>query len=108
MTHVDTLRMIASLLGILALIFALAWLTRRTGWLRARSTQTLRLISTQSLGSRATLALVQVQDTQLVLGVTAAQVSLLHTLPATDAAQAQHDGGTGDAFAAVLQTRQES
>jgi len=80
--------MVASLLGILALIFALAWLARRTGWMRASRTQTLCVIATHSLGNRATLALVQIEDARLVLGVTPAQVSLLHTLPANDAAQA--------------------
>jgi len=82
MSHTDTLRMIASLLAIVALIFALAWIARRTGWLRGQSTQTMRLLGTQSLGNaRATLALVQIEDTRLVLGVTATHISLLHTLP---------------------------
>jgi len=103
MTHADTLRMIASLLAIVALIFALAWLARRTGWLHGTSTQTMKLIGTQSLGNtRATLALVQVEDTRLVLGVTATHVTLLHTLPGSDAAPA-----TGAAFHAMLQTQQE-
>jgi len=103
MTHADTLRMIASLLAIVALIFALAWLARRMHWLRGRNTQSMQLISTQSLGNtRAMIALVQVEDARLVLGVTATHVTLLHTLPTNDATPATHA-----TFHTMLQAQQE-
>lgn len=81
MTEAAVLRLIVSLLFIVALILVCAWLTRRTGWLRAGSSQTIKLLGSQSLGARTFVALVEVDNTRLVLGVTAQQISLLHTLP---------------------------
>lgn len=85
MADADALRMLASLIAIIALILALAWAARRFAGLRGNAGQAMRLLGTQHLGgnARAHLALVQVEDARLVLGVTATQVTLLHTLPAT-------------------------
>jgi len=106
MPHTDTLRMIASLLAIVALIFALAWIARRTGWLRGHGTRTMRLLGTQSLGSaRTTLALVQIEDARLVLGVTATHITLLHTLPAS---AEKPPADQGEAFHALLQAQRTS
>jgi len=90
MDHAEILRVLTSLVGVVALMLALAWVARRTGFgLRARQSQTLKVLSTQSLGqARASLALVEVEGARLLLGVTATQVNVLHTLPASDAAQA--------------------
>jgi len=114
MDAVEPLRMIASLLGVVALILALAWLARRAGWLRGQPAQNLRVLATQTLGgTRAMLALVQVEDARLVLGVTAAQVNVLHVLPGGQAVRqtqdAQHDEhpAHGSAFAAVLTAQQK-
>jgi len=89
MDHAETLRVLASLAGVVALMLALAWVARRTGFgLRARPSQTVKVLSMQSLGqARASLALVEVEGTRLLLGGTATQVNLLHTLPVADAAQ---------------------
>jgi len=112
MDAVESLRMIASLLGVVALILALAWLARRTDWLRRQPAQTLRVLGTQALGgTRAMLALVQVEDARLVLGVTATQVNVLHILPGGQGASAQDEhnppAARSDAFAAVLNAQQE-
>jgi len=109
MVHSDTLRMIASLLAIVALIFALAWLARRTGWLRGHNTASMQLLGLQALGNtRATLALVQVADAQLVLGVTATQVTLLHTLDAQTTGRVPPGNTQSDvAFHTMLHTQQE-
>lgn len=80
MTESAVLRLVLSLFLIIVLILAGAWLTRRAGWLRGGANQTIKLIGSQSLGSRAYVALVEVENTRLVLGVTATQISLLHTL----------------------------
>jgi len=98
--------MIASLLGIVALIFALAWFARRTGWSAKHRTQAMRVLGTQTLGShRAALALVQVDDTRLMLGVTATQINVLHVWPAAEnvSSAGAHEG----AFRAVLHAQQE-
>lgn len=81
MTEAAALRLILSLFFVLALILAAAWLTRRAGWLRAGPKRILKLVDTQSLGPRTYVALVDIDNTRLVLGVTTSQISLLHTLP---------------------------
>lgn len=81
MTEAAALRLILSLLAIIALILAGAWMARRSGWLRAGSGGSIRILGTHSLGARASVAVVQVEDARLILGVTTSQISLLHTLP---------------------------
>ncbi|MDY0310415.1 MAG: flagellar biosynthetic protein FliO [Castellaniella sp.] len=76
------LRVVLALLFILGLLLMLAWVARRGGWLPARTqTPRLRVLGTLRLGVRSSVALVQVENTRLVLGVTAQQITLLHTLP---------------------------
>ena len=99
------LRTVLALLFILGLLLALAWVARRSGWLPGRSQSTqLRVLGTLNLGARSSVALIQVEQTRLVLGVTAQQITLLHTLP---------DDASGEAvsgnFAEILsQTRPDS
>lgn len=81
MTEADVLRIIVSLIFVIMLILAGAWLTRRAGWLRSGKAPALRVLGAQSLGGRAYVAMVEVENARLVLGVTPTQVSLLHTLP---------------------------
>lgn len=84
MNEVDVLRLVVSLIFVVMLILAGAWITRRAGWLRTGGQQSIKILSSQSLGAKAYIALVEVDDARLVLGITAAQVSLLHTLPPAD------------------------
>ena len=86
MTDAAVLRLLASLVFIVGLILACGWLMRRAGWLRAGNGQAIKVLSSQNLGSRAYVAMVEVDDARLVLGVTANQVSLLHTLPPSEPA----------------------
>jgi len=81
MTEAAVVRLVLSLLLIVLLILAGAWITRRAGWLRPASNQNIKLLGTRSLGGRAYVAVVEVDSARLVLGVTANQISLLHTLP---------------------------
>jgi flagellar protein FliO/FliZ len=81
MTQADTLRLVASLFLVVAIILAGAWAARRSGWLRANQGRNIRLLGTQSLGARAYVSIVEVEDARLVVGVTGNQVSLLHTMP---------------------------
>lgn len=104
MTDAAVLRLLASLVFIVALILACAWLTRRAGWLRAGNPQAIKVLSSQNLGSRAYVAMVEVEDARLVLGVTANQISLLHTLPPSGPATyaETHADVETPRFAAVL------
>ncbi|MEO3991277.1 flagellar biosynthetic protein FliO [Pseudocitrobacter cyperus] len=72
-----------ALLGIIVLILAGAWLVKRLGISGAntRGIQGLKVSASASLGPRERVVVVNVEDARLVLGVTANQVTLLHTLP---------------------------
>ncbi|MFT0851154.1 flagellar biosynthetic protein FliO [Achromobacter sp. F4_2707] len=82
MSEADVLRVIVTLVFILMVILAGAWAVRRSGLGRSGGgNQTLRLLASHSLGNRAWVAIVEVEDARLVLGVTSQQINLLHTLP---------------------------
>jgi len=87
MNEADVLRVIVSLFLILIVILAGAWAVRRSGLGRTGSPQALRVSASQNLGNRAWVAIVDVDDARLVLGVTSQQVTLLHTLPPAPATE---------------------
>jgi len=89
MDQAQILRVVLALLFILVLLLALAWAARRGGWVRgANRAANLRVLGSQSLGTRCAVTVVQIDDTRLVLGVTPQQITLLHTLPASPDAPA--------------------
>ncbi len=103
MNEADVLRLVVSLIFIVMLILAGAWLTRRAGWLRTGGGQSIRVLGSQSLGAKAYVALVEVEDARLVLGITSGQISLLHTLPPADpAAPSRQADAPARGFAAML------
>lgn len=66
---------------VLGLIFALAWLVRRMpGLAGMRGGSSLRVVASLALGTRERLVVVEVGQTQLLLGTGAAGTRLLHTL----------------------------
>ncbi len=81
MTDAAVLRLIVSLIFVVLLILAVAWLTRKAGWIRPTGNQAIKVASIQSMGARAQVALLEVEDARLVVGITGNQVTLLHTLP---------------------------
>lgn len=72
-----------ALLGIIVLILAAAWIVKRVlpGTVQGRTNSALKVSASASLGARERVVIVNVEDARLVLGVTAQQVTLLHTLP---------------------------
>ncbi|OSN01709.1 flagellar assembly protein FliO [Lonsdalea populi] len=69
--------------GILLFILLLAWLAKKFGVApQARNNQIMKVVSSCPVGQREKVVIVEVDDTWLVLGVTAQQVTPLHTLPA--------------------------
>jgi len=72
-----------ALLGIIVLILAAAWVVKKVmpGALKNRPVNGLAVSASTSLGNRERVVIVNVDDARLVLGVTAQQVTLLHTLP---------------------------
>lgn len=103
MTETALLRLTISLVLIVLLLLALAWIVRRSGWLRGPNQAGLKILAMRNLGTRATVAIVEVEDARLVLGVTAHQINLLHTLPpAAHASTPPPASAPQDSFAARL------
>lgn len=71
-----TLGMAVVLVGIVAL----AWLLRRVNRLQSAAGGNLRVLGGMALGARERLVLVQVGETQLLLGVAPGRVQTLHVL----------------------------
>jgi flagellar protein FliO/FliZ len=76
------LQAVLGMMLVLGLIFLCAWLARRFGLQRFGGAQVVKVISSSMVGQRERVVVVEVGSTWLVLGVTAHQVSSLHTLPA--------------------------
>jgi flagellar protein FliO/FliZ len=69
--------------GILLLILLAGWLFRRLGFApQARNSKLLNLRASCQVGQRERVVVVEVDNTLLVLGVTAQQITPLHTMPA--------------------------
>lgn len=68
-------------LGVVVLcILGLAWLMKRTGGLRWSAQGTLRVIDGIALGARERIVLVEVGNTQVLLGVAPGRVNSLYVL----------------------------
>ena len=84
MDNAELLRMMLSLLAVVGLLLAAAWLLRRTQGLRRAQGQRITVLDARPLGPPKThIAVVRVDQTTLVLGVTPQQINLLHSSPAT-------------------------
>ena len=68
------------LLVVLGAVLATAWLLRRYGGLQTSGNGALRILGGLSMGPRERVVLVQVGDTQLLLGVAPGRVQTLHKL----------------------------
>ncbi|AFN77249.1 flagellar protein FliO [Stutzerimonas stutzeri DSM 10701] len=73
-------RLLLGLLLVIGLIFLLAWLLRRVQQLHPRGAQVIKIVSTQALGPRERLVLVQVGGEQILLGLSAGRITPLHVL----------------------------
>ena len=89
------------MLLVLALIVGLAWLLKRTGRFQMAAGGGLRILGGLSMGARERVVLLQVGETQLLVGVAPGRVQTLHVLeqPLPVAARAVHNGA---AFAEQL------
>lgn len=73
-------QLVLGLAVVLALIFLLAWLARRMGGIRGYAGGSLRVLGGLSMGARERVVLMQVGDTQLLLGVAPGRIQTLHVL----------------------------
>ena len=71
-----------ALLGIIVSDPAAARVIKRLGFApQSAGTRGLKVAASTSLGPRERVVIVEVEDARLVLGVTASQINVLHTLP---------------------------
>lgn len=84
------INVVFSLLLIIGVILALAWLLRRFGQGGFSNQQHMKVLATLPLGTRERLLVVDVSGQQLLLGVTPQQIRTLHVFetPVIDTTQA--------------------
>lgn len=102
------LQMIFGLAVVLALIAGGAFLLRRLGRFQSNVIQGFKVVGALPVGSRERVVLMQVGETQLLLGVSPGRVSTLHVLPekVESAASPSLTGNDGlSRFANVLKQR---
>ncbi|UNC49668.1 flagellar biosynthetic protein FliO [Enterobacter huaxiensis] len=76
------LQVSGALFGIIAFILIAAWLAKRFGLAgKTAAARGLKVSASTSLGPRERVVIVDVEDTRLVLGITASNISVLHKLP---------------------------
>lgn len=97
----------AVLVLIIALILLCGYVLRRLGPHATRSGVNLKIVASSALGPRERVVVVELEDTWLVLGVAAGQVSKLHELPARrpppgEQAQPAEEPGFAARFARAL------
>ena len=103
---VSLMTVIGALALVIMLLIALALLVRRSGVARRLqgAQQACKVISSQSLGGRERLVLVDVGEQRLVLGVTASQITCLATQPRPEVpAERASTSSFAEMFAAMRQ-----
>ncbi len=101
MTEDAVLRVAMGLVLVVAAILAFGWLARRSGLLQRSHNSLLRQVASLTLSPRQSIVMVEVKNSWLVVGVTATQLTLLHTLPADELPQ-NPDLPSDSAFMAKL------
>lgn len=93
------------LLGIVALILALAWFVKRFGGFNMVGGRDMRVLSSVPLGARERVALIDVKGQQFLVGVTTQNVNHLHTFekPIVDTASSDQTGLKTSDFAKKFQ-----
>jgi flagellar protein FliO/FliZ len=72
---------VLALLAVLALIIGLGWLLKRMPGSGFRPAEGLRVVASLTVGAKERVVVVEVNGTQLLLGVTAGGINTLHQLP---------------------------
>ncbi|MDX1757571.1 MAG: flagellar biosynthetic protein FliO [Marinobacter sp.] len=74
------------LLVVIGLIFVCAWLVRRMSGLTGMNNQLMKVVSVLNLGARERIALIEVGDKQILVGITPTTIRTLHVFeePVTD------------------------
>lgn len=91
--------------GILLLILLVGWLFRRLGFSpqTRHNSKLLNLRASCQVGQRERVVVVEVENTWLVLGVTAQQITPLHTLPTPPTAETSKEAPPSADFRQLMQ-----
>jgi len=103
----DALKTMLGLALVVALIVVLAWMARRLTGARAGAVSGMRVVGALPIGARERVVLVDLGETQLVLGVAPGSVKTLHVrqTPACDTDAALPESGFRGTLERVLATR---
>lgn len=85
------MQVMLALAGVLALIFALAWLFKRFVQPISLSGQQIKVVSSLALGNKEKLVLAEVNGQQILLGVTAQNINSLQTYSVDEVATKNTD-----------------
>lgn len=91
---------------IVGLILLCAWILRRAGGMSGGRGGVIRILTAISLGSRDRIALVEVGDRQILLGISPGRINTLHVFeePVLDSSSEPVSGGAHSEFARRLQS----
>lgn len=92
---------ILGLIAVVSLIFFVAWFVKRFTGLAVSNQQQMRILSAIPVGTRERIALVEVADKQLLVGITQHNINLLHSF---DEPVVNKNDKTGPDFASRLQS----
>ena len=97
------MEMMSGLIFVVVLIFALAWLFKRMGTGSFGLSGAIKILSAMSLGNRDRIALIEVGEKQMLIGISPGRVSTLHVFDEpVDLAMGKENGQ--EDFASKLQT----
>lgn len=100
----DLIKMLLGLLGVLAVIGALVWLSRRLNVNIPGANQQMKVVSALSIGIKEKLIVVQVDGERLLLGVTPQSIRLLKTLDADTPLPEDNSGEFANKMRSLLRT----
>lgn len=95
-------QMVLGLIFIVALIVGMGWFIRRMGSFNTVASGNLKLLGGLSLGQRERIVLVQVGETQLLVGVGPGQIRTLHVLEEPVSMEGGKSQATTSSFADKL------
>ena len=105
------IKLTLGLVAIVLLIFGLAWLMKKMQLTQFSQNGLIQIVSAISVGQRDRIALIQVGDEQLLVGLTPGSIKKLHTLKTrveVPVSQAMAAGSAfGDKFKQLLQQEQK-
>lgn len=102
MAAANMLQLTFGLLVVLGLVFAVAWLLRRFNRWQVTADGQMKILGGLSVGTRERVLLIEVGETQLLVGVSPGRIQTLHVLDQPLATPASAPASSG--FAERLQT----